>query len=104
MQIILIVMQFPILLANYVFSIKKSTLANRDRSEKEDTKKAKEVIDTTTFVELPDPLEQEIVDDLFKDLDIRKQNILMLKMLNRKLKMLKLLKQKHRPQTVNFQT
>ena len=44
------------------FSIKKSTLANRDRKEVEDAKKAREIIDTTTFVELPDPYEQEILD------------------------------------------
>ena len=50
-------------------------------------------------MELPDPLEQEIVDDLFKDLEHKKKNI---PMLNCKLKMLKLLEQKHRPQTVNF--
>ena len=47
------------------FSIKKSTLANIDRKEVEDAKKkAKEIIDSTTFVELPDQFEQEIVDDL----------------------------------------
>ena len=39
--LILILLQFLILLANYVFSIKKSTLAKRDRREKEDTKKQK---------------------------------------------------------------
>ena len=44
------------------FSIKKSTLADRDREEVEDAKKAREIIDTTTFVELPDPHEQEILD------------------------------------------
>ena len=51
------------------FPIKKSTLANRDRREKKDAEKAKEITDTTTFVELPDPLEQAIVDDLFKNLE-----------------------------------
>ena len=35
-------------------------------------KKAKEIIDSTKFVELPDPVEQEIVDDLFKDLEHKK--------------------------------
>ena len=48
------------------FSIKKSTLANKDRKEVENAKKAKEIIDSTMFVELPDPFEQETVDDLFK--------------------------------------
>ena len=53
-------------------SIKKSTLANRDWREKEDAEKAKEIIDTTIFVELLVPFEQEIVDDLFKDLEHKK--------------------------------
>ena len=54
------------------FSIKKSTLANIDRKEVEDAKKAKEIIDSTTFAELPDPFEQEIVDDLLKALEHKK--------------------------------
>ena len=83
------------------FSIKKSTLTNIDRKEVEDAKKAKEIIESTTFVELPDPFEQEIVDNLFtRTYSIKSQNT---PMLNHILKMLKLLKQKHRPQTVNFQ-
>ena len=49
-------------IGTFSFSIKKSTLANRDRKEVEDAKKAREIIDTTTFVELPDPYEQEILD------------------------------------------
>ena len=57
------------LVSKFSFSTKKSTIANRDRREKEDAKQAKEIIDTTTFVELPDLFEQEIVDDLFKDLE-----------------------------------
>ena len=73
------------------FSIKESTLANIDRKEVEDAKKAKEIIDSTNFVELPDPFEQDIFDDLFKDLEHEK---------NCSLKMLKLLKHKHRSQTV----
>ena len=32
-------------------------IENRDRKEKEDAEKAKEIIDKTTFVELPDPFE-----------------------------------------------
>ena len=39
---------------------------------KKDAEKAKEKIDTTTFVELPDPFEQETVDELFKDLHHKK--------------------------------
>ena len=59
------------------FSIKKSTLANRDRKEIEDAENAKEIIDTTTFVELPDPFEQEILDTLFTGIEHKKQNIIM---------------------------
>ena len=40
-------------------------MTNIDRKEVEDAKKAKEIIESTTFVELPDPFEQEIVDNLF---------------------------------------
>ena len=58
------------LVTNLSFSIKKSTLANRDRRKKENAKK--NVTDTTTFKELPDLFEQEIVDDLFKDLQHKK--------------------------------
>ena len=54
------------------FSIKKSTFANINRKEVEDAKKAKEIIDSTTFVELPDPFEQEVVDDLLKALEHKK--------------------------------
>ena len=53
-------------------SIKKCTLANIDRKEVEDAKKAKEIIDSTAFVELPDPFKLEIVDDLLKDLEQKK--------------------------------
>ena len=60
------------LVSRLSFSIKKSTLANRDTREKADAEKAKEIIYTTTFVELPEPFEQEIVDDLFKDLEHKK--------------------------------
>ena len=35
-------------------------------------KKAKEIIDTTTFVPLSDPFEQEIADDKFEDLEHKK--------------------------------
>ena len=45
-------------------TIKKSTLADRDKKVKKDVEKAKEKIDITTFVELPDPFEQETVDEL----------------------------------------
>ena len=62
------------LISRLSFSIKKkqTALANRDTREKQDTEKAKEIIDTTTFVEQLDPFEQEIVDDLFKDLEHKK--------------------------------
>ena len=48
------------------FPIKKSTLANRDRKKIEDAEKAKEIIGTT-FVDLPDLFQQEILDTLFTD-------------------------------------
>ena len=48
-------------------------MANIDRKEVEHAKIAKEIVDSTTFVELPDPFEQEIVDNLFKDLDHKKK-------------------------------
>ena len=62
------------LISRLSFSIKKkqTALANRDTRERQDTEKAKEIIDTTTFVEQLDPFEQEIVDDLFKDLEYKK--------------------------------
>ena len=64
-------------------------------------KKEKEIIASRKFVELPDLFEQEIADDLFKGLEHKKtKNI---RMLNRRLKMLKLLKPKHRSQIVNFE-
>ena len=47
-------------------------MANIDRKEVEDAKKAKEIVDSTVFVQLPDPFEQEIVGDLFKDLEHQK--------------------------------
>ena len=82
-----------------MFFHKKSNLANRDRREKEDAKNEREKIDTTTFVELPDPFEQEIDDDLLRNQNIRKQNI---PIMTPRLRTLKLLKQNHRPQTMNF--
>ena len=60
------------LMTSLSFSIKKITLPNRDRREIEDAKNAKEIIDTTTFVPLPDPFEQEIADDKFEELEHKK--------------------------------
>ena len=48
-------------------------MANIDRKEVEHAKIAKEIVDSTTFVELPDPFEQEIVDNLFKELEHKKK-------------------------------
>ena len=50
------------------FSIKKITLAKRDRTEVEDAKNAKEIINSTTFATLNDPFEQKIINDQFEDL------------------------------------
>ena len=82
------------LISSLSFSIKKITLANRDRREVEDAKNAKEIIDTTTFVPLPDPFEQEIADDKFEDLEHKKVKH---PYVEPQKEMLKLLKQKHRP-------
>ena len=60
------------LISSLSFSVKKITLANTDRREVEDAKNAKEIIDTTTFVPLPDPSEQKITDDKFEDLEHKK--------------------------------
>ena len=60
------------LISSLSFSIKKITLANRDRKETEDAKGTKEIIGTTKFVPLPDPFEQEIADNKFKDLEHEK--------------------------------
>ena len=55
------------------FSIKKTTLPNRERKEEEDLKKEEEIIDSTTFVPLPDPFEQDLIDDQFEnDLEHKK--------------------------------
>ena len=54
------------------FSIKKITLANRDRKEEEDLKK-EHITDSTTFVPLPDPFEQDLINDQFEnDLEHKK--------------------------------
>ena len=49
------------------FYIKKITLANRDRKEKEDIKKEEEIIDNMTFVLLPNPFEENLIDDQFQN-------------------------------------
>ena len=55
------------------FSIKKITLANKDRKEEEDLKKEEEIIDSTTFVPLPDPFGQDLIDNQFEsDLEHKK--------------------------------
>ena len=56
------------LISSLSFFIKK-LLANRDSKEIEDAKDVKVIINTTTFVLLPDPLEQEIVNDQLKNLE-----------------------------------
>ena len=54
------------------FKIKKSTLANRDRREREDEMSAQKINDKRTFVELSDQFEEDLVRDLFKDLEHKK--------------------------------
>ena len=99
-QVILILMQFLTSSAGRFFH-KKIYLGQYRYQRGKRCKKEKEIIASTKFVELPDLFEQEIVDDLFKGLEHKKtKNI---PMLNRRLKMLKLLKPKHRSQIVNFE-
>ena len=64
------------LISSLSFSIKKITLANRDRRKVENAKITKEIIDTTTFVPLPDLFEQGIIDDQFEDLEHKKKTSL----------------------------
>ena len=54
------------------FLITGSTLINRDKRELEDAQKANKIIDKTTFLEKPDPFEQELIDDIFKELEHKK--------------------------------
>ena len=54
------------------FKIKKSTLSNRDRKEKEDENSLEKINENITFVELPDQFEEDPIDDLFKDLEHKK--------------------------------
>ena len=63
---------FSDLISSLSFSINKITLTNRDRREVEDAKNAKEIIDTTTFVPLPNPFQHEIIDDQFENLEHKK--------------------------------
>ena len=60
------------LISSLSFSIKKITLSNRDRRDVEDAKNAKEIINTTIFVPLLEPFEQEIIDHQFEDLEHKK--------------------------------
>ena len=45
---------------------------NRDRQEKEDQKSSNKIIKDTSFVELPDQFEEELVKDQFKKLEYEK--------------------------------
>ena len=48
-------------------------MTNRDRQEEEDEISAQKINDKTTFVELPDQFEEDVVRDLFKDLEHKKE-------------------------------
>ena len=54
------------------FKIKELTLLNRDRKEKEDEISLEKINEDTTFVELLDQFEEDLIDDLFKDLEHKK--------------------------------
>ena len=60
------------LISSLSFCIKKRTLPIGDRREVEDAKNTKKIIDTTTFVPLPDPFEQDIINDQFEDFEHKK--------------------------------
>ena len=54
------------------FKIKKATLSNRDKKEEEDEISLEKISENTTFVELPRQFEQNLIDDLFNDLEYKK--------------------------------
>ena len=54
------------------FKIKGLTLSNRDRQEKEDEISLEKINEDTTFAELPDQFEEDLIDGLFKDLEHKK--------------------------------
>ena len=54
------------------FKIKELTLLNRDRKEKEDKISLEKINEDTTFVELPNQFEEDLIDDLSKDLEHKK--------------------------------
>ena len=59
------------LISGLSFKIKESTLSNRDR-QKKDQKSSDKIIKDPSFVELPDQFEEELVEDLFKNLEHKK--------------------------------
>ena len=54
------------------FFIKRSTLANIKRKEKEDKKSIQETEKTRSFAEKPVEFSEEVIDGLFKDLEYKK--------------------------------
>ena len=52
--------------------IKELTLLNRDRKEKEDEISLEKINEDTTFLELPDQFEEDLIDDLLKGLEHKK--------------------------------
>ena len=54
------------------FKIKELTLSNSNRKEKEDEISLGKINEDTTFVELPDQFEEDLIDYLFKDLEHKK--------------------------------
>ena len=54
------------------FKIKKLTLSNRDKQEKEDEISLEKINEDTIFVELHDQFEEDLIDDLLKDLEHKK--------------------------------
>ena len=54
------------------FKTKELTLLNKDKKEKEDEISLEKINEDTTFVELLDQSEEDLIDDLFKDLEHKK--------------------------------
>ena len=54
------------------FKMKQSTLGNRDKQEKEDKKHNERINEDSIFVEWPDEFEEELLADLFKNIEHKK--------------------------------
>ena len=60
------------LISRVSFLIKGSTLLNRDRRDREDAEKAKEIINKTLFDPKPNVLFQDLVENLYNNIEYKK--------------------------------